>query len=153
MSPIRFYSTTGDYGCFSNFSRHPVKISGKTYATTEAYFQSQKFAGVNPAYENKVAKEKSPKVAAAMGRDRSVKIRRDWDSVKDSVMLVALHAKAKQHPSVAKTLLDTGDEEIIEDTTNDYYWGCGSDGSGKNMLGRLWMRVRNELRQGGRHGS
>lgn len=28
-----------EYGYFSNFSAHPVKIDGKEYATTEHYFQ------------------------------------------------------------------------------------------------------------------
>ncbi len=26
---IHFYSTKDDYGCFSNFSPHPVKLNGK----------------------------------------------------------------------------------------------------------------------------
>ncbi len=28
----------------------------------------------------------------------------------------------------------------------DSYWGDGGDGSGKNMLGKILMRVRDELR-------
>ena len=42
---IRFYSTTGAHGCFSNFSRHPFELGGKRWPTSEHYFQAQKFAG------------------------------------------------------------------------------------------------------------
>ena len=37
---------------------------------------------------------------------------------------------------------------IVEHTENDGYWGDGGDGSGKNMLGQILMRVREELRHG-----
>lgn len=43
MKVIHFYSENADYGCFSNFSLHPVVIDGVTYLTTEHYFQAQKF--------------------------------------------------------------------------------------------------------------
>lgn len=43
MKVIHFYSENADYGCFSNFSLHPVVIDGVTYPTTEHYFQAQKF--------------------------------------------------------------------------------------------------------------
>ena len=36
-------------------------------------------------------------------------------------------------------------EEIIENTDIDYYWGCGKDGSGKNMLGIILMEIREKL--------
>jgi N-glycosidase YbiA len=41
--------------------------------------------------------------------------------------------------------LATGDEEIVENAPEDYYWGCGADGSGQNKLGQILMRVRREL--------
>ena len=44
--------------------------------------------------------------------------------------------------------LATGDEELVEDSPNDYYWGRGRSGTGKNMLGRILMEVRDELRSG-----
>ncbi|MCE9567389.1 MAG: NADAR family protein [Planctomycetes bacterium] len=39
---IEFYSTTGEYGCFSNFSRHSIFLKKKRWPTTEHYFQAQK---------------------------------------------------------------------------------------------------------------
>ena len=48
------------------------------------------------------------------------------------------------------SLLGAGDARIVEHTANDAYWGDGGDGSGKNMLGQILMRVREELRASAR---
>jgi len=69
----------------------------------------------------------------------------DWEEVKDGIMLDALRLKFTQHSELKELLLSTGDEEIIEDSPIDSYWGCGSDGEGKNMLGKLLMKLRSEL--------
>ena len=42
-------------------------------------------------------------------------------------------------------LMGTGDAKLVEHTENDDYWGDGGDGSGKNMLGQILMRIRAEL--------
>jgi ribA/ribD-fused uncharacterized protein len=43
--------------------------------------------------------------------------------------------------------LSTGDEEIVEDSPIDSYWGCGADGKGQNNLGKILMEVRSRLRK------
>lgn len=60
-------------------------------------------------------------------------------------MLKAVRRKFELHTQLRKLLLATGSEELIENAPSDYYWGCGSDGSGQNKLGQLLMRVRLEL--------
>jgi predicted NAD-dependent protein-ADP-ribosyltransferase YbiA (DUF1768 family) len=45
----------------------------------------------------------------------------------------------------SRQLLESGDARIVEHTARDRYWADGGDGSGRNMLGRLLMRVRGEL--------
>jgi ribA/ribD-fused uncharacterized protein len=81
-----------------------------------------------------------------MGRERSRPLRSDWEQVKDDVMRAAVLQKFLTHQDIQQTLLGTGDEELVEATTNDYYWGCGTNGTGKNMLGKILMEVRAELR-------
>jgi N-glycosidase YbiA len=142
--PIYFYSTRDAYGCFSNFSAHGIKLKGKWWPTSEHYFQAQKFAGTT--HEEQVRLAKTPKQAAEMGRDRDRPLRADWEQVKDDIMREAVRQKFLTHDDIRKTLLDTGDEELIEATTNDYYWGCGTNKTGKNMLGKILMEVRSELR-------
>ena len=141
---INFYSTTGEHGCFSNFSKHPVFLKGKRWPTSEHYFQAQKFAGTE--HEEKVRQCARAREAANMGRDRTLPLRRDWESVKDQVMLEVVRAKFTQHEDLKAILLGTGDAKLVEHTENDSYWGDGGDGSGKNRLGQILMRVRDELR-------
>lgn len=141
---IYFYSTSGPYGCFSNFSRHTVRLKGKVWPTSEHYFQAQKFAGTE--HEGAVLRAGSPTIAARIGRDRKRPLRRDWESVKDDVMYEVVKAKFSQHPELRQILLATGDAMLVEHTERDSYWGDAGDGSGKNKLGQILMRVREELR-------
>jgi len=141
---INFYGTTDDYGCFSNFSRHRVHLKGKNWPTSEHYYQAQKFAGEPDEME--VGQAKTAMIAARMGRDRKRPLRRDWEAVKERVMMDALRAKFTQHEELRGTLLGTGDANLVEHTENDSYWGDGGDGSGQNRLGILLMRLRDELR-------
>jgi N-glycosidase YbiA len=144
MDVINFYSVSGDYGCFSNFSPHPIVLKGVTWPTSEHYFQAQKFAGTPD--EEEVRRAKSPMVAARTGRSRKRPLREDWESVKDEIMHEAVLAKFTQHADLREILLGTGDAEIVEHTENDRYWGHGGDGTGQNRLGQILMKVREGLR-------
>jgi N-glycosidase YbiA len=141
---VHFYRVRDPYGEFSNFAAFPITIEGIEWRTTEHYFQAQKFAGTEHAEEIRLTP--SPMVAARKARSRMRPLRADWESVKVGLMRIALRAKFSQHPELRDLLLATGEAEIIEHTTNDRYWGDGGDGSGRNMLGRLLMDVRTELR-------
>ncbi len=143
--PIYFYSTRDKpYGCFSNFSRHGFELDGLWWPTSEHYFQAQKFAGT--PYLEEVRQAASPKQAAAMGRDRRLPLRADWEQVKDDVMKCAVLHKFETHADIREVLVSTGDELLVENAPKDYYWGCGKDGSGKNRLGQILMEVRAILR-------
>jgi ribA/ribD-fused uncharacterized protein len=144
MDAIRFYSVAAEFGEFSNFSPHPITLDGKRWPTTEHYFQAQKFE--NAADCEAIRREKSPAIAARMGRDRRRKLRRDWESAKEGAMLEALRAKFSQHDDLRTLLLATGDAVLIEHTENDAYWGDGGDGRGRSRQGQMLMQVREELR-------
>lgn len=141
---IRFYSVTDEYGELSNFAPYPIKLEGRVWPTSEHYFQARKFAGT--PHEEAIRKARTPGIAAELGRDRGKKLRRDWESVKVAVMREAVRAKFTQHPELRELLLGTGDAKLVEHTENDDYWGDGGDGRGKNMLGRILMQLRGELR-------
>ena len=141
---IYFYGTRTQYGCFSNFSRHGFELDGVWWPTSEHYFQAQKFAGTPHA--DQIREVKTPKEAARMGRDRSRPLRSDWERVKDDIMRKAVLRKFETHADIREVLLSTGDAPIVENAPGDYYWGCGADGSGKNMLGQILMEVREILR-------
>jgi ribA/ribD-fused uncharacterized protein len=135
------------YGCFSNFSGHGFMLDGLYWATSEHYFQAQKF--VDTPYLEKVRQSKTPKNAASIGRDRSLPLRFDWEQVKDEVMRKAVLQKFSTHADIREILLATADEVLVENSPIDYYWGCGKDGSGKNKLGQILMEIREILGNGG----
>ncbi len=144
QNAIRFYSVNDEFGEFSNFALFPIVLDGKTWPTSEHYFQAQKFQ--ESGFQEAIRKEKSPMQAARMGRSRKRPLRKQWESMKVSVMRKAVLAKFTQHDALRELLLSTNDAKIIEHTANDCYWGDGGDGSGKNMLGRILMEVREQLR-------
>ena len=143
---IRFYNRDDPYYEFTNFYHAPIQVDGHTWPTTEHYFQAQKFVGT--PYVGVIRKLTSAREAFQLSRDPKVSRwrRSDWDSVKDDVMLKALRLKFMQHDKLRRKLLETGDKTLIEHTSNDSYWGDGGDGSGRNMLGKLLMQVRRDLR-------
>ena len=141
---VEFSSLRDTYGAFSNFAPYPIALKGKIWPTNEHFFQAQKFAGTE--HEEAIRLAKSPMVAARMGRSRQRSLRADWEAVKDDVMYEAVRAKFTQHDDLRRLLLATGNARIVEHRARDAYWGDGPDGSGKNMLGQLLMRVRAEMR-------
>jgi ribA/ribD-fused uncharacterized protein len=141
---IEFYSTKAAYGEFSNFAAFPIEMDGLRWPTTEHYFQAQKFE--DESYREKIRLTASPMLAARLGRSRQVPLRADWEQEKDEVMYRAVKQKFSSYPQLRTLLLETGEAQIIEKTSNDYYWGCGTRGDGKNRLGEILMHVRDELR-------
>lgn len=141
---IYFYKTNEKYGCFSNFAHYGFELDEKWWMTSEHYFQAQKFYGTE--YVEIIRLLDNPMKAAKMGRNRNLPLREDWEEVKDDVMRKAVYAKFSQNIELKKILLDTDSEYIVENTSNDYYWGCGTNGSGKNMLGIILMEIRDKLK-------
>lgn len=143
---INFYGRRMPYFEFSNFYREPIEIDGRKWKTSEHYFQAMKFDG-HPDHVDAVWRAKTPMEAAKTGRDRNRPKREEWDEVRDGVMYDALYAKFTQHENLKELLLGTGDAILVEHTVNDNYWGDGGDGSGKNMLGKLLMVLRDDLNE------
>jgi ribA/ribD-fused uncharacterized protein len=73
--------------------------------------------------------------------------RSDWNGVKVDIMRDILRAKVKQHEYVYRKLLATGERELVEDSWRDTFWGWGPEKNGQNMLGKLWMEIRAEIRK------
>lgn len=141
---INFYRTQDSYGWASNFYPSPFILDGKSWPTVEHYFQSQKFITTDKDYAESIRLAQYPSVVAKMGRSRLYPLRPDWEEVKDDVMRVGL-SKKFENTILRDSLLKTGDAKLVEHTKNDSYWGDGGDGSGKNMLGKLLMELRETL--------
>lgn len=140
---IKFWRTSDEFGCLSNFSADPIELDGYKWMTTEHYFQAMKHA--DPKKQAKIRNADSPKEAKNLAYQLGDP-RPEWDKIKIQVMKRTLWAKVTQNARVKEALLKTGNAPIVEDSPYDYIWGAGRDGSGKNLLGKLWMEIRNELK-------
>jgi N-glycosidase YbiA len=142
---VRFYRTNEiPYGVFSNFSKHGFTLDGHYWPTVEHYYQAQKFVGTPQAEEVRLAH--SARSARELGNDRQRPLRSDWDEVREEVMWRAICRKFEEHPDLRDILLGTGDQELVEASPYDSFWGEGPQGDGKNQLGKQLMRLRDMLR-------
>ena len=144
--PIRFYNRDEPYYEFTNFYAAPIVLDGKTWPTTEHYFQAQKFIGTS--YPEVIRNFDRPRQAFELSRNPTVSRwrRSDWEDIKKDIMKKALLAKFTQHKDLRQLLLSTGDNMLIEHTPYDKFWGDGGDGSGQNQLGMLLMEIRHDLK-------
>jgi predicted NAD-dependent protein-ADP-ribosyltransferase YbiA (DUF1768 family) len=67
------------------------------------------------------------------------------DLDKEVLMEKIFRAKLAQQDDIRRVLSATKNRELIKVIDMDSYWGTGKDGSGKNTMGKLWMKLRAEL--------
>ena len=82
-----------------------------------------------------------------------------WDDAKDQIMEKGVRAKfVNPKHGLLEKLLATGDRQIGEANPRDKYWGIGTSSEtadakdpkkwkGKNMLGVILMKLRNEFKE------
>jgi ribA/ribD-fused uncharacterized protein len=138
-----------EFYVLSNFSAFRLAWRGRDFDTSEHAYHWEKFdSATRPGMEvqrrilGAVSAHSAFKIAEQYQASRRV----DWDTVKLNIMSNILRAKAQQHEYVRRKLLGSGDRELIEDSWRDNYWGWGPNRDGQNMLGKLWMEIRAELR-------
>ncbi len=97
----------GAYDFLSNFYPAPITYNGLVFKNNEAAFQAAKcperraeFCCLNPSEAKRLG--------------RRVKLRNDWDQIKDMVMYEICKAKFRQNPDLAERLISTSDFELIE---------------------------------------
>lgn len=133
------------YHYLSNFYMSEFKYKGKTYFYVENAFQSYKT--IPPSERIRVAG--IPNQSKRLGR--VVKLRPDWEKIKDQLMYEMVKAKFNDNKELREQLLDTGDAILIEGNYwHDNYWGdcfCNKciNTAGKNKLGQILMKVRKEF--------
>lgn len=130
----------GEYRWLSNFTLSNVTLDGIVYPSVENAYQAAKTTdfGHRVPFTHLTSGE-----AKRLGR--KVPIRSDWDDVKLSVMEDLTRQKYSVDQFKA-LLLDTGDQEIIEGNYwNDTFWGV-CRGEGQNNLGKIIMKIRDELK-------
>lgn len=130
------------YYYLSNFYPSTVVYEGEEYPTVENAYQAAKTTNTAARHSFK-----SVPPGAAKAKGRRLTMRPDWEEIKVGIMLDLLKQKFAPGSALTRSLLGTGDAELIEGNTwHDQFWGVDQTGKGQNMLGQLLMAVRQELR-------
>jgi ribA/ribD-fused uncharacterized protein len=140
--PINFVETR--FIDLSAFSAHEVEVDGLVFKTVEHGYHALR---INPGKEREaIMQQRSPMDAWREGQ----KYKNNKDLLiegydKYAIMEKLCRAKLAQHADVKAVLLATKDRELLKVYDTDYYWGTGRDGTGENVMGKLWMKLRDEL--------
>jgi ribA/ribD-fused uncharacterized protein len=141
----------------SNFFIAQTTFEGMIFPSSEHAFQAAKT--VDRITRIRFQNPKLPAIAAKR-LGKLLAIRSDWDEVKQNVMLTVVRSKFSR-PELGDRLLTTGNEMLVEGNIwHDVVWGncvCNTTEDpkfgkkpgclepGRNLLGKILMRVRTEL--------
>lgn len=142
-SRILFYE--GTRYMFSNFSSFRVRWRDVDWMTSEHAYQAAKFNDpeIIELIKNALSAHDARKIAHAH-EDKEVS---NWAEIKVGIMEEIIRAKLAQHPYIQRKLRESGNREIVENSPTDSFWGRGPDWKGQNWLGKIWMKLREELRR------
>jgi hypothetical protein len=161
-TPAQVFFYEHDFYVLSNFSSFRINWSYNVdFDTSEHAYHWLRFQRAHhlvahhevPEWRWEVASQLAELVKTARSAHAAFRIaqeskqfqRPDWGDVKVDEMRKVIRAKATQHEYVRRKLLATGDRELVENSWRDDFWGWGPNRNGQNMLGKLWMELRDEL--------
>ena len=157
---IGFFRETGPYGCFSNWYPAEFDYAGQHFLNSEHFMMFHKVMMFHkhdlacqimetddPAMCKKIAGQKFPEFDSEL-----------WEKTCYQIVKRGVKAKFAQNEDILKVLLDTGNALLAECSPFDRKWGIGiglsnpdhlivAKWKGRNLLGRVLMEVREELRQ------
>ncbi len=144
---FRAYKRGPTHG-FSNYSFHTIIVPenkfgifpGK-YPSSESIFQSSKIIDVD--YSNKQKLSKNPRISKKLSE--KIEPREFWNVNKCEIMRYIIKLKIEQHQDIKNNLIKTSMKDIIFNSKQDELFGTGRDNSGKNMLGKILMDIRNDI--------
>jgi len=129
---------------FSPLSAHMVEYKEMLYATAEHAYHCQRYT--DPTIRKEIETARSPQKAWEASQKHKSQQLPDFNDRKVAVMEDIFRAKLAQHEDVKEALKNSGDEVIVKNYP-DPFWGIGKDGDGKNEMGKIWMKLREELKR------
>jgi ribA/ribD-fused uncharacterized protein len=145
-------------GVFSQWHRTPFTLHSRHFATAEQWmmFGKAELFGDAPRAAA-ILEAEHPAQQKRLGQHVAGFDQETWDRWKVEIVMQGNRAKFRQNPGAARQLLATGDAMLVEANTRDWVWGAGvsaddprlqhpSQWPGVNLLGRILVRVREELR-------
>lgn len=140
------YFFTPAFHPLDNFSAHAIDIWDIHFPTAEHAFQWRKFSKVRPDIAKEIVAAKSPHIVKEISDAHKTDQPATWHDEKVSAMELILKAKTEQHADVRDILERTGNRQIIENSPFDAFWGIGPDNDGENMVGKIWMKIRESMK-------
>ncbi len=145
-SVVGFYER--EFYVFSNFSSFQFVWRGMLWPTSEHAYQAAHFFETDPGLAETIRQLRSAHDAFKLAKLNADKAPKNWHDVKADIMLDIFRHKLQQNSYIRQKLLLTNDEYIVEDSPVDSFWGWGPDRQGRNELGTIWMKLREELQDG-----
>ena len=158
LEHVKVFST----GPFSNFNRCTIDMGPLTFITSEHAYQFRACEEhLRADLAEKVLKSRTPhdaKIIAASIKDSDPYS--EWNLKKVDIMREVLNAKINSSEEFRKELIESADKLLVEASATDKFWGSGltynltlttlpDQFPGKNMLGKLLVELRNELKKKG----
>ncbi|MEO6761765.1 MAG: NADAR family protein [Candidatus Saccharimonadales bacterium] len=134
-----------EFFMFDNFSSFQVDWRGRRWATSEHAYQAAHFFDTAPELAEQIYNIRSAHEAYKLANANNNRKPKNWGDIKVGIMEDICRNKLQQNLYIREKLLLTLDYEIIEDSPKDSYWGWGADRKGRNELGKVWMRLRDEI--------
>ncbi len=131
-----------------NFSAFGLVMDGKYFQTSEHAFQYLKFVDTNKEIANKIKDSFSPNDARNIAHENKKYRLENWQDVKYLYMEKVLRLKVEQNPIVKEVLMNTKNYLIAENCIDeDTDWGLDNNNQGNNNLGKIWMKIRDEIKE------
>ena len=155
---ICFHNPDEENGYLSNWFLSEFTVGGITFSSMEQYMMYEKAV----LFKNQTTAEKilqTDDVAKIKAFGRTVQNFDDkvWAKEREGIVYNGVSEKFRQNPELAEKLEKTGEEIIAECAVKDRIWGIGlsmedenrlciDKWRGKNLLGKILMRVREDIR-------
>lgn len=135
----------GEYRWLSNFWYCPVRIDGVDFPSSENAYQAMKFPKIMWHRFQHISPAAAKKMAHRLNMNKPYDP--EWQKKHLENMEIVTRAKYAQNADLEIRLLQTGDAILQEGNYwNDTFWGV-CRGIGQNNLGKLLMKIREELRR------
>lgn len=153
---IYFWMHNTSNGEFSQWYPKPFEADGQLYPTAEHYMMCAKARLFGDAEsEEKIRQEHVPAKVRDLGRKIAPFDGQIWDQHKFELVMAGNRAKFRD-PALREVMRKTGDRFMVEASPEDRIWGIGFSAEdapknvpdwGENLMGKVMMQVRNEIRQ------
>lgn len=155
---ICFHNPDEENGYLSNWFESEFTVGGITFSSMEQYMMYEKAV----LFKDQTTAEKilqTNDVAKIKALGRTVQNFDDevWAKERERIVYHGVSEKFCQNPELSQKLEKTGEEIIAECAVKDRIWGIGlsmkdedrlsiDKWRGQNLLGRILMRVREDIR-------